>query len=100
VDMSFPEGMSVNEEIRKSLSSLSHEGVQGLVRSIVRMGRGTLMAKVDVNSGYTYQDAGENWESAAYSLYIRTPQDVLCSVSGMLVNTSGKVLASNSSVRP
>ncbi len=52
VDMSFPEGASVNDGISENLSSLTYVGVQDAVRGIARMGRGTVMAKVDVKSAY------------------------------------------------
>ena len=52
VDMSSPEGHSVNDGIRDSLCSLSYVSVSDAARGVVDKGRGALMAKVDVKSAY------------------------------------------------
>ena len=52
VDMSTPEGASVNDGIADSLTSLSYVGIQDATTSIVDRGQGTLLAKVDVKSAY------------------------------------------------
>ena len=52
VDMSFPEGSSVNDEVSVTLCSLTYIGVKDAVKAIVTRGRGTLMAKADIKSAY------------------------------------------------
>ena len=52
VDLSSPGGMSVNDGIEPELCSLQYLRVDEVVRRIVTMGRGTLMAKMDIESAY------------------------------------------------
>ena len=52
VDMSAPEGASVNDGIDEARSALSYVGVGDAVRGITSFGRGTLLAKVDIKSAY------------------------------------------------
>ena len=52
VDMSFPEGSSVNDGVSESLCSLTYIGVKDAVKAVVARGRGTLLAKVDIKSAY------------------------------------------------
>ena len=52
VDMSAPEGASINDGIDKSLSTLSYVGINEAAESIRALGRGSLLAKVDVKSAY------------------------------------------------
>ena len=52
VDLSHPEGASVNDGIEPELCSLSYTSVDEAVRRIRARGRGTLMAKLDVESAY------------------------------------------------
>ena len=52
VDMSSPEGRSVNDAIHEAWCSLNYVGTKDAAREIVARGRGTLMAKVDVKSAY------------------------------------------------
>ena len=52
VDMSSPEGNSINDGIPESLCSLSYVGVKDASLRLQRSGRGSLMAKVDVRSTY------------------------------------------------
>ena len=47
VDMSSPEGQSVNDGIQDTLCSLSY-----VTQAVVAKGRGALMAKIDVKSAY------------------------------------------------
>ena len=54
VDMSAPEGASVNDGISKSLSSLSYIGVQDAVEGIQHLGPGALLAKIDIKSAYRH----------------------------------------------
>ena len=74
VDMSSPEGFSVNDGIGESLCSLSYVGVEDAVRGICSYGEGTLLAKVDVKSAYRCIPVnpddrwlmGMMWEGALY----------------------------------
>ena len=52
VDMSSPEGGSVNDGIPEELCSLSYVGIKDAARAIQDRGRGAVMAKVDVKSAY------------------------------------------------
>ena len=52
VDLSFPEGGSVNDGIDKDMCSLSYVRVDDVAAKVVSMGRGALMAKFDLRSAY------------------------------------------------
>ena len=52
VDMSSPEGASINDGIPRELCSLSYVSVTDAAQGVVEQGRGALMAKVDVRSAY------------------------------------------------
>ena len=52
LDMSSPEGHSVNDGIQEALCSLSYVDVHDAAKAVVAWGRGALMAKVDVKSAY------------------------------------------------
>ena len=52
LDLSSPEGRSVNDGIPADLCSLSYVSVDDAARAIVGAGRGALLAKVDVASAY------------------------------------------------
>lgn len=52
MDLSSPQGRSVNDGIEKELCSLSYVSIDQVVESIVVMGRGTLMAKIDIKQAY------------------------------------------------
>ena len=52
VDLSSPEQSSVNDGISKELSSLSYLSVDDVIAEVVRRGRGTLMAKMDIKKAY------------------------------------------------
>lgn len=54
VDMSAPEGASVNDGVSKSLSSLSYVGVQDAIDGIQQLGPGALLAKIDIKSAYRH----------------------------------------------
>ena len=54
VDLSSPEQSSVNDGISKELSSLSYLSVDDVIAEVVRRGRGTLMAKMDIKKAYRY----------------------------------------------
>ena len=52
LDLSHPEGASVNDGIDPQLSTLSYVSVDDVAEAIVGLGRGALLAKVDVQSAY------------------------------------------------
>ena len=52
VDLSAPEGGSVNDGIAQDLCSLSYIGVEDAAWAILARGRNTLLAKVDIRSAY------------------------------------------------
>ena len=52
LDLSSPEGGSVNDGISPDLCSLSYISVDDAARAVVRTGRGALLAKVDIKSAY------------------------------------------------
>lgn len=52
VDLSHPKGSSVNDGIDPSLCSLSYTSVDEAANRILQLGRGTLMAKLDIQSAY------------------------------------------------
>ena len=52
LDLSSPEGHSVNDGIPSHLCSLSYISVDDAARAVVRAGRGALLAKVDIKSAY------------------------------------------------
>ena len=52
VDLSSPEGQSVNDSIAKSLWSLSYISVDDIASVVLHLGRGALLAKMDVQSAY------------------------------------------------
>ena len=52
VDLSSPNGHSVNDGISKELASLSYVSVDDIVMEIGRRGRGTQLAKMDIKQAY------------------------------------------------
>ena len=52
VDLSFPEGTSVNDGIQMDLCSLQYVKVDGAARKIVKQGHNTWMAKIDIQHAY------------------------------------------------
>ena len=52
LDLSAPEGHSVNDGVCKELSILSYVSVDDVVACIVRLGRGAIMAKMDIKQAY------------------------------------------------
>ena len=52
LDLSSPEGRSVNDGIRPELCSLSYVSVDDAARMATRAGQGALLAKVDIKSAY------------------------------------------------
>ena len=52
VDLSFPEGHSVNDGIDFNLASMRYSHIDDAVRVIRALGQGALLAKVDLKSAY------------------------------------------------
>ncbi len=48
VDLSSPAGLNVNDGIDRELSSLSYISVDDVMRRVLELGRGALMAKADI----------------------------------------------------
>ena len=52
LDLSYPEGRSVNDAISPEICSLSYMTVDDAVRAIVTIGQGAMLAKVDIKNAY------------------------------------------------
>ena len=52
LDLSHPRNHSVNDGIRRDLCSLSYTSVDNIVQKILMMGRGTLLAKIDIEHAF------------------------------------------------
>ena len=52
LDLSHPEGNSVNDGISSQWSSLAYVSIDHVVQAVVRLGRNTLMAKRDIRIAY------------------------------------------------
>ena len=74
VDLSSPEGQSVNDGISKELASLSYVSVDEVVAQICKVGKGAMMAKMDIKRAYrnvpVHPDdrglLGMRWEDAVF----------------------------------
>lgn len=51
-DLSYPEGQSVNDSIDPHCCSMSYITVDQVAKAALSLGRGTLMAKIDIKSAY------------------------------------------------
>lgn len=75
LDLSFPPGSSVNDGIERELCSLKYTSVDEAVQIINKLGRGSLLAKIDVESAYRLipvhpEDRlllGMSWKGALYA---------------------------------
>ena len=52
LDLSSPEGFSVNDGISKETSSLRYTTTDDVVEAILKSGKGSLMAKLDIKQAY------------------------------------------------
>ena len=52
LDLSFPEGSSVNDGIPSDLCSIRYLKIEEVAQALVQSGLGTPMAKIDVESAY------------------------------------------------
>ena len=50
--MPHPEGKSVNDGITKSLCSLHYVTIDDAINQVVKLGQGSLLAKVDIKSAF------------------------------------------------
>ena len=74
VDLSSPAGASVNDGIDKELCSLSYISVDAIAGRIAAMGKGTLIAKMDIKQAYRMVPVhpddrrllGMKWEGKVY----------------------------------
>ena len=74
VDLSSPHRSRVNDGIDRELCSLSYVSVEDVASIILRLGRGTLMAKVDIKSAHRLLPVhpkdrlllGMEWQGLAY----------------------------------
>ena len=51
-DLSYPHGQSVNDGIDPSLCSLMYSTVDDMADVVVKLGRGALLSKVDIEAAY------------------------------------------------
>ena len=74
VDLSYPEGQSVNSRISEAQCSLSYVSVEGAAQTVLRLGRGALLAKVDIRNAYrTFRYTrmtGGYWASHGMGTYL------------------------------
>ena len=74
-DLSFPEGASVDDSIDPTRCSLSYISVDNVANRAISLGRGSLIANIDINSAYRLvpvwpphrQWLGIKWKNQIYS---------------------------------
>ena len=52
IDLSHPQGKSVNDGVQKDLCSMAYISVDDAIRKIITLGKGTLLAKMDIKSAF------------------------------------------------
>jgi len=52
IDLSHSKGHSVNDGIPKSLCSLRYVTIDDAIKGIIQLGKGTLLAKIDIKSAF------------------------------------------------
>ena len=52
IDLSAPQGSSVNDGIAKELCSLAYTSVDEVVACVLKLGKGSLLAKMDLKQAY------------------------------------------------
>ena len=73
-DLSFPDGSSVNYAIDPSLCSLTYTSIEQVAEAAMKLGAGSLLAKIDIKSAYRLilvhpldrHMLGMNWEGHTY----------------------------------
>ena len=71
VDLSSPDSASVNDGISSSLTSIHYASIDDAVTTILALGTGTLMAKLDLKAAYRSVPVhrvllGTRWENSVY----------------------------------
>ena len=51
-NLSSPDGCSVNDSIDGSLTSLTHIKVEDIIEQVISLGKGSLTAKIDIESAF------------------------------------------------
>jgi len=54
IDLSHPKGHSVNDGIPKPSCSLRYVTINDAVKGIIQLGKGTLLAKIDIKSAFRF----------------------------------------------
>ena len=75
-DLSYPEGQSVNDAIDPHCCSMSYITVDEVARAALALGRGTLMAKIDIKSAYRLipvHPADRIWQGMMWDDQVYTP---------------------------
>ena len=62
LDLSSPDGHTVNDSIRKGPFTVQYMKVDDIIDGIMLLGRGTLLAKFDVESAYDRYLLGMQWQ--------------------------------------
>lgn len=73
-DLSYPEGHSINDSIKSELASLTYITVDEIANQAVALGKGALMAKIDIKSAFRLipvwpqdrQFLGMHWNNLVY----------------------------------
>ena len=74
IDLSHPEGKSINDGIPTELCSLQYVQVEGVAKRLLELGPGAMMAKMDIRSAYLIVPVhpcdrtllGMHWEDKIY----------------------------------
>lgn len=74
IDLSAPDGSSVNDGIERDMISLSYTSVDTIVARVIQLGQGTLLSKMDIRQAYRLvpihpEDRyllGMEWQGAVY----------------------------------
>lgn len=102
-DLSFPPGESVNDSIPAAYKPVSYEGIRRIVELVAQLGKGTLVAKADIQEAYRilpvhpsqYYLLGFSWNKEFYydkrlpmgaSTSCSTFEQVSCALQWILQN--------------
>ena len=74
VDLSSPEGASVNDGVDKEMCSLSYTSVDVIAKKVAALGKGALIAKMDIKQAYRMAPVhpedrillGMQWENSVF----------------------------------
>ena len=97
LDLSSPDGMSINDGINKELSSLQYESVDDAARILMGLGKGAMLAKIDIAHAYRnvpvhptdryllgMQWKGETYIDTALPFGLRSAPKIFCALSDAL----------------